>query len=366
MVAMILLAPLPARAQIWPGANWQTATPAQVGMDPALLAQARTYALTGAGSGMVIRFGKVVDSWGNAHTLYDIKSTTKSIGSLLLGMAVGDGLVGLDATARTYFPTLGNPPASNEGTGWLPALTVRQLANHSGGFDDFGGYTALLFQPGTKWYYSNSGANWLGDVLTIRFNDDLWDVLRLRVLNVTGVWANDFVWRDNAYRETTLAGNPRRELAAGVSTSVDALARLAYLCVRNGQWNGTTVLPASFISTMRVPDASLAGLPNLDPARFPGATSHYGLLWWTNGDGSLANVPTDAYWGWGLGDSIMLVIPSLDVVAARLGDAWRPGDWTSDYSVVAPFIGPIAQSVLTPTGAGETGEPWSRVHGQYR
>lgn len=363
----LLLAPALAVGQIWPGVNWQTATPAQVGMDPALLAQARTYALTGGGSGMVVRFGKRVDSWGSQHDLYELKSTTKSVGSILLGIAIGDGLMGLNVTARTYYATLGNPPSSNESTGWLPALTVRQLANHSGGFDDPGGFTALLFQPGTKWFYSNSGVNWLGDAMTLRFNNDLRTVLTNRVLTTVGVVPADLVWRDNAYRPTPLNGLARREIGSGISCSVDALGRIAYLCLRQGTWNGTFVLPSSYINSMRVPDPNIAGLPNLDPSRFPGATNHYGLMWWTNGDGTLANVPTDAYWGWGLGDSIMLVIPSLDIVATRLGGAWQGGDWTSNYSVVAPFIGPIAQSVLpTTAAAGPESENWTQVHGRYR
>lgn len=256
----LLLAPALALAQIWPGVNWQTATPAQVGMDPAVLAQARAYALTGGGSGMVVRFGKRVDSWGDQHALYELKSTTKSVGSILLGIAIGDGLMGLNVTARTYYPALGNPPSSNESTGWLPGLTVRQLAIHSGGFDDFGGFTAMLFQPGTKWFYSNSGVNWLADAMTLRFNNDLWSVLTSRVLGTVGVVPADLVWRDNAYRPTPLNGLARREIGSGISCSVDALARISYLCLRQGTWNGTFVLPSSYINTMRVPDPSLAGL----------------------------------------------------------------------------------------------------------
>jgi CubicO group peptidase (beta-lactamase class C family) len=356
-----------AHGQSWPGTSWETATPAEVGMDPAVLAQAHDYAASAGGSGMIVRYGLLVDSWGNLHTQYDIKSTTKSIGAVLLGMAVGDGLVGLDVTARTYFSTLGNPPSSNEDTGWLPLITVRHLAAHSAGFGDPGGFEPLLFEPATAWYYSNCGANWLGDALTLQFGDDLWNVLRLRVLDVVGVPASDFFWRDNWYRPTPLLGIPRRELASGVNASVDALARIAYLCLREGQWDGTTVFPASFVHTMGQPEPSLASLPNLDEARFPGATQHYGLLWWTNGDGTLADVPTDAFWGWGLGDSIMLVIPSLDIVAARAGDAWQPGEFGSDYSYLAPFFGPIAESVVAPSGADDPESvSWGRLRARFR
>lgn len=121
------------------------------------------------------------------------------------------------------------------------------------------------------------------------------------------------------------------------------------------------VIASSYVSAMRHPDPSIASLPNED-ARCPGATSHYGLLWWTNGDGSLAGVPTDAYFSWGLLDSVILVIPSLDLVAVRAGDGWRP-DWNADYGVMAPFAGPLARSVLV---SAVDRPSWGRLHAAFR
>jgi hypothetical protein len=36
------------------------------------------------------------------------------------------------------------------------------------------------------------------------------------------------------------------------------------------------------------------------------------VLWWTNKSGTMPNVPTDTYWAWGLGEELIVVIPSLD------------------------------------------------------
>ena len=62
-------------------------------------------------------------------------------------------------------------------------------------------------------------------------------------------------------------------------------------------------------------------------------------------------MPTDAFWAWGLGDSLIVVIPSLDLVIARTGNNpddntlpnWRD-DWNGDYTVLAPFLDPIVQA----------------------
>ena len=75
-------------AQVWPGEKWDTATPAEVGLDEAKLIQARDYAVTGEGSGIIVRHGKVVMTWGDQAALYDIKSSSKSFGVTMLGLAL--------------------------------------------------------------------------------------------------------------------------------------------------------------------------------------------------------------------------------------------------------------------------------------
>ena len=35
------------------------------------------------------------------------------------------------------------------------------------------------------------------------------------------------------------------------------------------------------------------------------------------------DVPDDAYWSWGLYDSLIVVIPSLDIVVARARESWK-------------------------------------------
>jgi hypothetical protein len=83
LATLFLIATSAAGADIFPGATWATATPQAMGMDPALLNDARSYALLGGGSGMILRSGRVVLAWGNAQTKWEMRSATKSI---LVGM----------------------------------------------------------------------------------------------------------------------------------------------------------------------------------------------------------------------------------------------------------------------------------------
>jgi CubicO group peptidase (beta-lactamase class C family) len=343
---------------VFPTNEWATATPAEMNMDVAKLDQARDYSLAGGGSGFITRRGRAVYTWGDTTLRYDLKSATKAIGSIALGLALDDGRLQLADPAQMHLVTLGVPPNRNRTTGWLDEITVLQLATHTAGFRKPGGYIALEHRPGTTWFYSDGGVNWLADVLTQVYAEDLNTLLFSRVWSTMGITDasvtpnGSLIWRANTARDDTLNGVKRRELASGISANVDAMARIGYLFLRRGDWNGQRLLSASFVDAVHTPPAELANAANADATDFPTATVDQGVLWGTNTSGGLADVPRDAYWGHGLGDSLIVVIPSLDLVIARTGN--DPDDPTlpqlrrernDHYEVLAALLTPIVQAV---------------------
>jgi CubicO group peptidase (beta-lactamase class C family) len=327
-------------------------------MDVAKLDQARDYSLTGGGAGFITRRGRVVYTWGDTTARYDLKSATKSIGSIALGLALDDGRLRLTDLAQTHLPSFGVPPKRNSTTGWLDEITVLQLATHTAGFAKPGGYVALDFQPGTTWHYSDGGVNWLADLLTQVYAEDLNTLLFSRVWSTIGITdasvipAGSLSWRENSQREHELNGVERRELASGIEASVDAMARIGYLFLRRGAWDAQHLLSESFVDTVRTPREEVASTVNADATEFPSANENIGVLWQTNTSGELADVPRDAYWGHGLGDNLIVVIPSLDLVIARTGN--DPDDPTlpqlraerNDHEdVLRTLLTPIVQSV---------------------
>jgi CubicO group peptidase (beta-lactamase class C family) len=337
---------------------WLRIAPAEVGMDATLLAQAEAYALTAGGAGLISRYGRLVHSWGRIDDRYDIKSSTKSIGGIALAFAIDDKLVNIEDRASQHLPAIGqlevtNDPAQTE------AITLLQLATHTAGFEKRGGYGRLLDPPGTAWRYSDGGLNWLADVLTTVYGQDLQAIFKPRLYSVLGINERDDIqWRT---MEDGLRPNPRplnvqhREFAAGMIANVNAMARVGLLYLRRGEWDGgQRVFSSAFVDLVRTPRPENAALPVREPTEFPEANARYGVLWWTNATGALPNVPRDAYWAWGLNDSLIVVIPSLDLVIARAGPTSptnTPGqrvfgdrDWNSDYTVLAPFLDPIVQA----------------------
>ncbi|MCA9916109.1 MAG: serine hydrolase, partial [Anaerolineae bacterium] len=332
---------------LWPMPTWQTTTPAAAGMDSSLLIQARDYALTAGGSGIITRGGQVVMSWGDLTTRYDLKSATKSIGSIALGLAIQDGKMTLGGTAASYNPYFAAQILDSGDPAWVNQITIRQIATQTAGFYKPGYGQGLLFQPGTMWSYSDGGPNWLAQTITVVYQQDLKVLLFNRAFTPMGLTGNDLTWRSNLYFPTSVNGVPVREFGSGISADVDALARIGYLYLREGYWVNQQIIPQSFVDQVRTSVPGVVGLPELTPETHGNASDHYGLFWWNNADGTLANVPRDAYWGWGLNESLIIVIPSLDIVAVRSGTTGWQYPWKPDYNVIRPFIEPIVQSVQT-------------------
>ncbi len=350
LIAVMILCSCPSllgqgEAGVWPGSQWERATPEQVGMDADILGKARSYALTGDGSGCVTRHGRLVMQWGDQKQRYDLKSSTKAIGVTAVGLALKDGKIkSLDDPAKKYHSSFGVPPQSNADNGWLEKITLFHLATQTAGFDKNGGYTELLFEPGTKWSYSDGGPNWLAECVTSAYGRDLSELMFERVFSPIGISPSDLTWRNNSYRPKEIDGITRREFGSGISANVDAMARIGYLYLRQGRWRAKQIVPASFIDMVRTVPEAIKGLPVVRKESYFDASNHYGLLWWNNADGSMASVPRDTYWSWGLYDSLIVVMPSLDIVAARAGKSLNKAR-NSAYTSIEPFIEPIALSV---------------------
>ena len=254
----------------------------------------------------------------------------------------------------TIIQRWGTKPNSNIATGWLDDITIRHLATQTAGFEKPGGYAKLLFRPGTKWFYSDAGPNWLAECVTLSYKRDVEELMFERVFSPIGITSNDLRWRKHQYRPEQIDGVVSREFGSGVHANVNAMARFGLLYLRNGLWNERQLIPAEFIDQARIPLRTNVDLPEHQPPKKPNAqwteshgnaSQHYGLLWWNNADGTLVDVPRDAYWSWGLYDSLIVVIPSLDIVVARAGKSWHRTEGSEHYDVLKPFFAPIALSV---------------------
>jgi CubicO group peptidase (beta-lactamase class C family) len=291
---------------------------------------------------LVVRNDRLVYEWYAAGVTADAKQGTASlakalVGGLSLGVAISDGRIALDDPAAKYIPEWKDDPKKSK-------ITVRQLGSHTSGLDDaeekgvrhedLTGWKGDFWkrrpppddpftiardkvpvqrEPGTAFQYSNPGIGLLTYCVTAAIKDtdvrDVRTLLRDRVMRPIGV--PNAAWSVGYGQTFTVNGLPLVAAWGGGAFTPRAAARIGRLVLREGAWDGTRVLSRDAVRQV----TRDAGLPG-----------HCGMGWWTNNAGRYPWLPRDAVWGAGAGDQVVLVVPSLNLIAVRNGDTLVPAD----------------------------------------
>jgi len=252
-------------------------------------------------------------------------STAKSIAGTLIGIAVGDGKLGLDSPLpfKNWGPGKGPVPDSDP----RMKITLRNVLNMSSGLypvdnekaavigshlSYFGGASSvlgaldrgLIREPGTTYDYENY--------------DTLLGVYALKTAIGDPQKYLEFPRRglfDQIGMRNTIAGVDRFGdyiLSSQVYTNARDLARLGLLYLNEGVWNGKRILPESWTRFVRTPAPSTRQI-----GRF------YGGTFWLVPD-DRTDVPQDAYTTNGNRGQYTMIIPSYDLIIVRRGEDWLP------------------------------------------
>jgi CubicO group peptidase (beta-lactamase class C family) len=335
----------------FPGTTWETRTPEEVGLDPARLEELNTY-LEGTDSNCVavIKDGYLVDEryWHetDGETNQEIFSASKSTTSTLVGIAEEQGYLDIEQPASDFITEWQGTPSED--------VTIKNLlSNDSGryydvetdymrmaaGSPDRTEFAISLDQqhpPGEHWEYNNSAIQTLEAVIERSTGQDMEEFAQANLLEPIGMSSS--ISRDQA-------GNPAAFM--GVQAGCLDMARFGYLFLQEGNWDGEQVVPAEWV-------AEATGAPSQD------LNSAYGYLWWRNADGGWIlpavgglsdgvfweGAPLDAYAALGLGNQIILVLPSENMVVARAGPTGR-NDSAANQST---SVGRVAELVVAAQG----------------
>lgn len=312
-----------------PSDRWTLVAPASVGMDAAALAQVP--ASLGAGSGisalLVMRHGQpVLEQYWNGFdkdTLHDLRSATKSITSLLVGIAIDQrALGGVDDTiARWLAADYPGAPVLADGLVLEDLLTMRSgLACNDWNVDSPGqeenmyahqDWVAfwlslpLKVKPGSVPSYCTGNPVALGRILANATQQDVPAFAQARLLGPLGI--TSAVW--NTYDD-----GRRTDTGGHMHMRPRDMARIGQLALQRGQWNGTQLVSAAWI------DASTSKHTQFDS----GPTDGYGYLWWHGVLGSQGRqVPF--FFANGAGGQFIFVVPQLDLVVVFTGENYGSG-----------------------------------------
>jgi CubicO group peptidase (beta-lactamase class C family) len=358
--------------------EWHTETPEQHGFSrPKLDALREQLAAHHTNILLLVHDDRVVYEWygqGQSATKphYTASMAKAIVGGTCVAVALTDGRLTLDDRAAKFIPQWRGDPQKS-------AITIRQLGSHTSGIDDaeagdvphnqLTGWKGefwkrrpvprdpftlardeapMRFAPGEAELYSNPGIAMLSYALTAALvatgspQTDLRSLLAERVMKPIGMPEKE--WNVGYGANVRVEGLSLTASWGGGNFTARACARLARLMLREGDWDGTRVLKAAAVRAVTTDPASP---PRPAVKWLSQQTGTVAIGWWRNTDGVVPSLPRDAYWAGGAGHQILLVIPSLKIIAVRNGETLAPGNY--DAARDRQFFQPLMNALkITP------------------
>ncbi len=287
----------------WPTYGWVTSTPEEQNMSSSILDDMNFYILSEEipmDSITIIKNGYLVYEeyykdylinpdknftytgvlYGNTQK-HNIWSCTKSIVSLLIGIAID--LEFIDNTSQTFFEFFPERWNSTYDARKLNITIEHLLRMESGisgstappyetpyGYDYLQRLLAIpLFQdPGDPYEvtwdsYSSAGVTLLSAIINRTTGRLTWDFAQEYLFDPLGILKENMHWSNTSYYEPyNLMMN---QGGSGIAMYPQDMAKIGYLCLNNGTWDGTQIVSSEWIERSQTDN--------------PGAVP-YGYLWW--------------------------------------------------------------------------------------
>lgn len=299
---------------IWPAAEWLTSSPEDQRMDSNKLNQMmelieeRDAAID---SVLVIRNGYLVfeqyrRNWKETGK-HHLQSVTKSFTSTLVGVAIEQGFIeSVDQRLLDFYPdrAIANLDARKQD------ITIKDLLTMSEGMDwheldlpynhpdnslgqmwtktdviQFILDRPMVRDPGEAWNYNSGTSILLGNIVEQAAGQDVVSFARQYLFDPIGIGSANWDKADASHYHTD----------GGLYMVPRDMARLGYLMLRKGIWEGEQILPSDWVEEASTAYYQTTGVLG------------YGYQWWTLPQG-------DIYSARGHYDQAIYVIPEADLV----------------------------------------------------
>jgi CubicO group peptidase (beta-lactamase class C family) len=294
--------------------GWTSSTPEEQGINSgkleAMMAYVKEHDMA-VDSIVIVRHGQIVfEEYGNGYTqgkIHRLYSVTKSVTSMLVGIALDAGYIeGLDVPLAELLPdyTSANPDSRRE------RITLEHLLSMSDGMDwhehDYpygdprnpthqmsSSSDALQFvldqpmarEPGEAWAYNSGASMLLGGILEETTGRDLLAFARQVLFDPIGIGLVRWTKAPGGHYYTD----------GGLYMTPRDMARLGYLMLHNGTWEGRQIVPPDWVTRSTT-------------AQYPAYGAYgYGYQWWIWPDGQ-------GYMAQGLYEQKIIVLPKADMV----------------------------------------------------
>lgn len=263
---------------------------------------------------MIIRHGRIVAEAYYAPYVagvsHDLRSVTKSVVSTLTAIELKRGLLdSVDHPVLDLFPDKNITDVDDN----KRAMTVQNLLDMSSGIKwqeknytpdetimrmyrapdraEFVLNQPMSNPPGSKFYYNSGNPYVLSALITAKTGHSAFDFAKQELFEPLGI---------TSARWGQVDAQGVTDGEAGLFLSPHDMARIGYLYLQHGTWDGTEIIPSSWVERASAGKVS---------ATFG---FHYGNLWWSLPEKA-------AYMALGRHSQAILVLPKLDIVAVMTG-----------------------------------------------
>ena len=245
-------------------------------------------------------------SYYGGETIHVQQSVTKSLMSILIGIALKEGFLdNLTHTLYEFFADIWEPTFVDSEL--KKSITIEQLLTMNSGLlgdgpdyppnaktllDSYGSINWALdlvplgFTPGQvgAFEYTNDGPNLLSGIITNVTGNSTLEFAKEYLFTPLGISEDEYDWWHDD--KGIYSGG------YGFECSPKVQAKLGILCLNNGTWNGTQIVDSNYIK-----NATIDKVSGIQP---------YGYLFWTN-------TPFEGYSMEGAGGQFIYVIPEYNI-----------------------------------------------------
>lgn len=247
--------------------------------------------------------------------LHTLQSVTKSITSIGVGIAIDEGHIpdGVETPAMSFFEDfehdLDDPRKKSMRLHDLLTMRSGITWNEMTSYDDernsciqlemsddwiqFVLDQPMREDPGTRFDYNSGVSVLIGKVARVATGKRIDKYLESKLFEPLGI--DEYYWKKTPKGEIDTEG--------GLYLAPHDLARIGYLFLRNGQWNGKQIVSQEWVELSTSPVVEDVG---------------YGFQWWVD---KQKNGRSEIYSGKGYGGQFPIVIPEHDLVIVF--NAWN-------------------------------------------
>jgi CubicO group peptidase (beta-lactamase class C family) len=324
----------------WPTEGWRSSTPEEQGMDSEKLAQifeVITEQRLNIHSVLIIRNGYLVTEAYyhpfRSKNMHEVYSVTKSVVSALVGIALEKGFIeSVHQPVLDFFPeqTIENDDAHKQaitlehlltmtsGLEWTEGDTGRQLWQNID-WAQFVLNRPMAVEPGTQFNYNSGNTHLLSVIIQETTGMSTLSFAQAHLFEPLGI--SDVLWsRDPS--GISIGG-------WGLRMTPCDMAKLGYLYLNNGVWDGQQVVPADWVNASIQKHVQVTD--PLEPWEL-----HLGYSWWLHEFGPYA--------AHGMRGQFIYVIPDLNMVVVFTSGLDEEAEFVQPELLIRDFIMPAAIS----------------------